>query len=115
MLWSVGKDSTVLVKLAQKAFFGHIPFPLLHIDTGFKIPEMIQYRDFLADAWNLPIVYGKNQEALDQKETYPDGKINRIQCCKKLKSETMEGVLSGRIDRHRFNHKTKHYEIDPDR
>ena len=38
MLWSIGKDSTVLLWLARKAFFGHVPFPLLHIDTGYKIP-----------------------------------------------------------------------------
>jgi sulfate adenylyltransferase subunit 2 len=36
MLWSIGKDSTVLLWLARKAFFGHVPFPLMHIDTGFK-------------------------------------------------------------------------------
>src|SRR6186997_1224831 len=48
MLWSIGKDSTVLLWLARKAFFGHVPFPLVHIDTSFKIPEMIAYRDRLA-------------------------------------------------------------------
>ena len=42
MLWSIGKDSTVLLWLARKAFFGHVPFPLVHIDTSFKIPEMIR-------------------------------------------------------------------------
>ena len=47
MLWSIGKDSTVLLWLARKAFFGHVPFPLIHIDTSFKIPEMIAYRDRL--------------------------------------------------------------------
>ena len=45
MLWSIGKDSTVLLWLARKAFFGHVPFPLVHIDTSYKIPEMITYRD----------------------------------------------------------------------
>ena len=45
MLWSIGKDSTVLVWLARKAFFGHVPLPLVHIDTHYKIPEMIEYRD----------------------------------------------------------------------
>jgi len=42
MLWSIGKDSTVLLWLARKAFIGHVPFPLVHIDTSFKLPEMIQ-------------------------------------------------------------------------
>ena len=48
MLWSLGKDSNVMVWLARKAFFGHVPFPLVHIDTSYKIPEMIAYRDRLA-------------------------------------------------------------------
>ena len=48
MLWSMGKDSTVLLWLARKAFFGHVPFPLVHIDTGFEIPEALTYRDQLA-------------------------------------------------------------------
>ena len=37
MLWSIGKDSTVLLWLARKAFFGHVPFPLVHIDTSYKL------------------------------------------------------------------------------
>jgi len=46
MMYSIGKDSSVMLRLAQKAFFpGPIPFPLLHIDTGWKFPEMIQFRD----------------------------------------------------------------------
>ena len=45
MLWSMGKDSTVLLWLARKAFLGNVPFPLIHIDTSYKIPEMIAYRD----------------------------------------------------------------------
>ena len=51
MLWSIGKDSTVMLSLARKAFFGHVPFPLVHIDTHYKIPEMIVYRDNLARDW----------------------------------------------------------------
>ena len=53
MLWSMGKDSTVLLWLARKAFFGHVPFPLVHIDTGFEIPEALTYRDRLARELNL--------------------------------------------------------------
>ena len=46
MLYSIGKDSSVMVRLAQKAFFpGPIPFPLLHVDTSYKFPEMISFRD----------------------------------------------------------------------
>jgi len=80
MLWSIGKDSTVLLWLSRKAFFGHIPFPLVHIDTSFKIPEMIKYRDNLALKWNLNMIYGRNTQSLKDKNTYPDGKISRIDC-----------------------------------
>jgi len=44
-LWSIGKDSTTLVWLIRKAFFGKIPFPLVHIDTGHKFPEMYEFRE----------------------------------------------------------------------
>ena len=45
MLWSLGKDSNVMIWLAKKAFLGHVPFPVLHIDTGRKFPEMYAFRD----------------------------------------------------------------------
>ena len=56
MLWSIGKDSTALLWLVRKAFFGHVPIPLIHIDTGYKIPEMITYRDDLTVKWKLNMV-----------------------------------------------------------
>ena len=71
MLWSIGKDSTVMLWLARKAFLGHVPFPLVHIDTHYKIPEMITYRDRLTSEWHLNMVYGENADALERKATYP--------------------------------------------
>lgn len=112
MLWSVGKDSTVLLWLARKAFFGHVPFPLLHIDTSFKIPEMIEYRDRLAAEWRLNMIVGQNVQALEAKETYPDGKISRLECCRKLKSEALKHTLAGEWPRKRFNHELGRYELD---
>ena len=64
MLWSIGKDSTVLLWLARKAFLGHVPFPLVHVDTTYKIPSMIEYRDRLCRDWNLQLVVGKNEAVL---------------------------------------------------
>src|SRR5499427_5850016 len=89
MLWSIGKDSTVLLWLARKAFFGHVPFPLVHIDTSFKIPEMIAYRDRLVAQWGLSIIYGRNEEALAARQTFPDGAVDRIGCCSLLKTEAL--------------------------
>ena len=58
MLWSLGKDSGVMVWLAKKAFFGHVPFPVLHIDTGKKLPEMYAFRDRYAREWDLKLTIG---------------------------------------------------------
>jgi sulfate adenylyltransferase subunit 2 len=115
MLWSIGKDSTVLLWLARKAFFGHVPFPLIHIDTSFKIPEMIRYRDRLAAEWKLNLIYGENAEALAAGRTFPSGAIDRITCCGLLKSEALRRTLSGEWPRHRFNAASGGYELDPNR
>jgi len=112
MLWSIGKDSTVLLWLARKAFFGHVPFPLVHIDTSFKIPEMIAHRDRLAAEWNLNLIYGQNVEALTLKRTFPDGNVDRLTCCSVLKTAALKDTLSGEGPRFRFNHATRTYERD---
>ena len=112
MLWSIGKDSTVLLWLVRKAFFGHVPFPLIHIDTGYKIPEMITYRDDLTVKWKLNMIYGINEEALRKRETFPDGRVDRIACCRILKTEALKNTLSGLGPRYRFNHTKMKYEID---
>ena len=115
MLWSIGKDSTVLLWLARKAFLGHVPFPLVHIDTSFKIPEMIAYRDRLVAEWNLNLIYGENRAALDAKQTFPDGNVDRITCCGNLKSQALRDTLSGAGVRYRYNHAQRAYEADPNR
>src|SRR2546425_5896877 len=115
MLWSIGKDSTVLLWLARKAFFGHVPFPLLHIDTSFKIPEMIAYRDRLAMEWKLTMLVGQNVEALAARRTFPDGAVDRIACCGLLKTEALRRTLSGEGARSRMNLATGEYEPDSDR
>ncbi len=110
MLWSMGKDSTVLLWLTRKAFFGHVPFPLVHIDTHFKIPEMIAYRDNLTRDWRLPMVVGVNEEALAAKQTFPDGAVDRIACCHLLKTDALTNTLNGKGPRYRFNHTSGQYE-----
>ena len=112
MLWSVGKDSTVLLWLSRKAFFGHVPFPLVHIDTSFKIPEMIAYRDRLAREWSLTMVVGRNREAIDAKRTFPDGAVDRMTCCGLLKTDALTHTLSGEWPRWRLNHASGEYERD---
>jgi sulfate adenylyltransferase subunit 2 len=114
MLWSIGKDSTVMLWLARKAFFGHVPFPLVHIDTAFKIPEMIAYRDRLVADWKLVLVYGQNADALQNRTTHPDGTVDRLTCCRLLKTDALRHTLDGSWPRYRFNHATGTYELDSD-
>ena len=112
MLWSIGKDSTVLLWLARKAFFGHVPIPLVHIDTSYKLPEMIKYRDELALKFKLNMIVGQNTQALKEKRTFPDGALDRISCCKALKTDALKNTLAGTWPRLRLNHKTGKYEVD---
>jgi sulfate adenylyltransferase subunit 2 len=112
MLWSIGKDSTVLLWLARKAFLGHVPFPLVHIDTSYKIPEMIEYRDRMTKKWHLDMIYGMNTEAIEKKQTFPEGKVSHLECCKLLKTQALRNTVSGQWPRYRFNHSTGEYEVD---
>ena len=65
MLYSVGKDSSVMLRLAQKAFFpGPIPFPLLHVDTGFKFAEMLTFRDAMARQVGAELLVWRNEGAI---------------------------------------------------
>lgn len=112
MLWSIGKDSTVLLWLTRKAFFGHVPIPLIHIDTSYKIPEMIQYRDRLVAEWKLNLIYGQNAAALTENRTFPAGGADRITCCSLLKTEALRRTLSGEWPRYRYNHARQAYELD---
>ncbi|MFD2229220.1 sulfate adenylyltransferase subunit CysD [Alkalimarinus sediminis] len=67
MLYSIGKDSTVMLHLARKAFFpGKPPFPLLHVDTTWKFKEMIEFRDEQAKKYGLDLLVHINQEGVDQ-------------------------------------------------
>ena len=63
MPWSMGKDSNVLVWLALKSFFGKIPFPVLHIDTTYEFPEMLEFREWARQHYNLNLIVKINTEA----------------------------------------------------
>ena len=91
MLWSIGKDSNVMLWLARKAFFGHVPFPVVHVDTTYKIPEMIEFRDRFAKEWNLPLIVGSNQAALDAGMGPDQGRVN---CCSALKTEGLKQLIA---------------------
>jgi sulfate adenylyltransferase subunit 2 len=98
MLYSIGKDSSVLLRLAQKAFFPEpIPFPLLHVDTGYKFREMIEFRDGYTAEVGVKLIVHANQKALD------DGAqpflLGTQRCCGLLKTQALlDGLSAGGFD-----------------
>ena len=90
ILWSIGKDSNVLLWLARKAFYGHVPIPLVHIDTSYKIPEMIEFRDRYAKEWGVNLIVGQNKKALEEGMNYTKGRIN---CCTALKTNGLQQIM----------------------
>ncbi|MCB9828383.1 MAG: sulfate adenylyltransferase subunit CysD [Planctomycetes bacterium] len=113
MLWSMGKDSTVLLWLARRAFFGHVPFPLVHVDTSYKLPQMIEWRDRLAREWRLELIVGQNERALTDQTTYPKGTVDRRTCCHLLKSEALRVTLDGTGKRRRYDPTTDAWHEEP--
>ncbi len=93
MLYSIGKDSSVMLRLAQKAFFpGKIPFPLLHVDTSYKFPEMIEFRDTYAREIGAELIVHKNQEALDAGAN--PFALGTQKCCGLLKTKSLLDALA---------------------
>jgi sulfate adenylyltransferase subunit 2 len=88
MLYSIGKDSSVMLRLAQKAFYpGAIPFPLLHIDTSFKFKEMIEFRDHYPASIGAELLVYRNEEAIaDGANPY---KLGTQKCCGFLKTRAL--------------------------
>ena len=93
MLWSIGKDSCVMLWLLRKAFFGHVPIPCVHVDTSYKIPEMITFRDRLAKEWGINLIVGQNRAVLERGETFPNGRITRVECCSLLKKDALQTII----------------------
>ena len=98
MLYSIGKDSSVMLRLAQKAFFpAPIPFPLLHVDTGFKFAEMLTFRDEMAKSIGAELLVWRNEAAIAA-GTNPIA-LDTKRCCGLLKTTALLDAL-------------KHYNFD---
>src|SRR2546427_6711478 len=92
MLYSIGKDSSVMLRLAQKAFFpGRIPFPLLHVDTGYKFPGMIAFRDSYTREIGAELIVHQNREALEQGAN--PFVLGTQKCCGLLKTKALLDAL----------------------
>ena len=93
MLYSIGKDSSVMVRLAQKAFHpGKIPFPLLHIDTTYKFREMIEFRDNFVREIGARLIFHTNQKAID--EGASPFRLGTQKCCGLLKTRALLDALT---------------------
>ena len=92
MLYSIGKDSSVMVRLAQKAFYpGPIPFPLLHIDTTYKFREMIEFRDRFCAEIGVKLVVHTNRKAIE--EGASPFRLGTQKCCGLLKTRALLDAL----------------------
>jgi sulfate adenylyltransferase subunit 2 len=92
MLYSIGKDSSVMVRLAQKAFFpGKLPFPLLHVDTTYKFQEMIEFRDKFAKDLGAELIVHTNTKAIE--EGANPFKLGTSKCCALLKTRALLDAL----------------------
>jgi len=91
LLWSIGKDSTTLLWLCRKAFFGKIPFSVVHIDTTYKFPEMYAFREKYAQEWGLKLLIAKNEEALKQGISYETH--DALTCCDQLKTVALKQAI----------------------
>jgi sulfate adenylyltransferase subunit 2 len=92
MLYSIGKDSSVMLRLAQKAFYpAPIPFPLLHVDTGFKFAEMLTFRDKMARSVGAQLLVWRNETAIAA-GTNPIA-LDTKRCCGLLKTQALLDAL----------------------
>ncbi len=91
LLWSIGKDSTTLLWLARKAFFGKIPFPVVHLDTTYKFKEIYDFREKYAKEWGLNLIVSKNEAALKRGVGPEKG---RFECCGALKTDNLKKIIN---------------------
>ena len=98
MLYSVGKDSSVMVRLAQKAFYpAKFPFPLMHVDTGYKFPEMYEFRDRFCKDIGAKLIVERNEDWI-AKGCHPST-VGIDKCCEHLKTQ---GLLEA-LKKHDFD------------
>jgi sulfate adenylyltransferase subunit 2 len=90
MLWSMGKDSTALLWLARKAFFGTVPFPVVQLDTEMELPEVYEFRDKIAREWNLDF-----RAELCPPESSTDPLLPPASRAAARKTEGLKNLLSG--------------------
>lgn len=86
MLWSMGKDSGCMLYLCKRAFFGQLPFPAIHLDSGHDFPETYQFRDDIVKAWGINLIVGKVKHEADKISGTTEG-LNKAEALKQLLDE----------------------------
>lgn len=97
LLWSLGKDSNVMIWLARKAFFGHVPFPVVHVDTQKKFPEMYEFRDHYAKEWNLNFLSGVCPPVEEMDQSLPPAARSAARKTAGLKAMVEKHAFNGLI------------------
>lgn len=129
LMFSGGKDSITMARLAQKAFWpGKIPFPFLHVDTGHNFPETIEFRDKLMDELGVELIVAKVQDLIDsgqvQEEKGPNPSRNKLQIptlLKALEEHDFDAAFGGarrdeekaRAKERFFSHRDEFGQWDP--
>lgn len=97
MLWSIGKDSTAMLWLVRKAFFGKVPFPLILLDTGMEMDEVYAFRDKLTEDWDLPVINHMCPPEEDMDQTLPPATRAAMRKTEGLKTLLKEHQYKGII------------------
>lgn len=110
VLWSMGKDSTNILYLCKKAFFGRIPFPAIYIDNGRDFPETYQFRDKITKEWKVNLLTAKAEPKIDTISGTAEG-LNKAEALKKLMAEKKFDALivSIRRDEHGIRAKERYF------
>jgi phosphoadenosine phosphosulfate reductase len=90
LAWTGGKDSTTILHLLHNLYDGKVPIPILNIDTSVKFKEIYEFRDRIAQEWNIDLIIERNDEALKSINIAE----NKEECCTKLKSEMIANAIS---------------------
>lgn len=120
ILWSLGKDSNAMLWLTRRAFFGHVPFPVLHIDTGRKFKEMYAFRERYAKQWGLNLILGDCPPVEEMDPSLPPAARAAARKTAGLKAalerEGFDGIFAGiRRDEEATRAKERHFSPRDDR
>ena len=110
MLWSMGKDSTCMLYLCKRAFFGKLPFPTINLDSGHDFQETYNFRDKLVKEWGINLIIGKVKHEADRISGTTEG-LNKAETLKKLLDEHKFDALivSIRRDEHGIRAKERYF------